>query len=283
MPIKAQCPSCSAKFKAKDTMAGKRVSCPKCKEPMQIPSLVAAAPAPTAPVKSPMEYNPIIDLLDEAGVKSAPTGPVCQNCGSEMSHATMICIECGFNAETGEKLKTEVHSDDGGVIDPGKSDADKLMAKAEQAIDESPVSGDPDDFGDGSESYIIALVAIISFVILAVLGVTIVLSMDWIMETLDIQAQHVSLIMAIVMALGCITWVSTVAFLVDKGQGIACVCSLGLYCVIFGFMQGSKLILPTVGLLISFVIGLASALVIYFSEDENASLIIDSAMAMLSG
>ena len=48
-------------------------------------------------------------------------------------------------------------------------------------------------------------------------------------------------------------------------------------------MQGSKLILPTVGLLISFVIGLASALVIYFSEDENASLIIDSAMAMLSG
>lgn len=266
-------------------MAGKRVSCPKCKEPMKIPNASpAAAPAPApAPTKSPGAYNPILDLLDEAGVKSTPRGPVCNNCGCEMSHSSMICIECGYNRETGEKLKTEVHTDEGDVIDPGKSDADKIMAKAEKELEDNPVSGDDQNFGDGNESYLIALVAIISFLILAVLGVTIVLSMDWIMESLDIQAQHVSLIMAIVMALGCITWISTVAFLLNKNQGIACVCSLGLYCVIFGFTQGSKLLMPTVGLLIAFVIGLASGLVIYFSGDENASLIIDSALALMGG
>ena len=286
MPIKAECGSCGAKFKAKDTMAGKRVGCPKCKQPMRIPSpeVVAVAPAaPAAPAPSPAEYNPILDLLDEAGVKSAPRGPVCGNCGSEMSQATVICIDCGFNHETGEKLKTEVYEDDDGAIDPGKTDADKIMAKAEKAIDESPVSAEGQDFGDGSESYLIAGIAIIGFIIFAVLGVTTVLSMDWIMTSLGLTAPGVSLIMAIVIAIGCIAWISSVAFLVDQTQGIICLCSLGTYCVIFGFMQGKNLLMPTIGLLVSFVIGLVSWLVIINTEDDKTGMLIDSAMALLGG
>lgn len=49
MPIKFNCPSCSAAIKAPDTHAGQTLPCPKCGQPV----VVAAAPAPTAVTSSP--------------------------------------------------------------------------------------------------------------------------------------------------------------------------------------------------------------------------------------
>ena len=49
--IEATCPSCGASFKAKDEYAGKRVKCPRCKEPFAFPE-ASTAQAPRAPAKA---------------------------------------------------------------------------------------------------------------------------------------------------------------------------------------------------------------------------------------
>ena len=43
MPIPVECPSCSARFRVKDEVAGKRAKCPKCGEPLTIPTAFQAA------------------------------------------------------------------------------------------------------------------------------------------------------------------------------------------------------------------------------------------------
>ena len=74
MAIKVKCGSCDAGFKAKDELAGRRVKCPKCKEPLTIPSAPpkrVAKPVPAAPAAA---HNPLLDLLDEQNVQSAGSG-----------------------------------------------------------------------------------------------------------------------------------------------------------------------------------------------------------------
>ncbi len=41
MSIRARCASCGASFQAKDSLAGKRVKCPKCAQPITIGQPVA--------------------------------------------------------------------------------------------------------------------------------------------------------------------------------------------------------------------------------------------------
>lgn len=45
MTISISCPRCDSKLKAKDSLAGKRIACPKCKEPIQIPVPMAIVEA----------------------------------------------------------------------------------------------------------------------------------------------------------------------------------------------------------------------------------------------
>ena len=44
-------------------------------------------------------------LLDELGLESSKTGQRCPNCKSDINEDTVICIDCGFNLETGKLLK----------------------------------------------------------------------------------------------------------------------------------------------------------------------------------
>ena len=280
--ITTQCGQCSTKFKAKEALAGKKVKCPKCSSPISVPTSNAVPAAVGAAKRSGSNYNPVLDLLDEAGVKAVPQGPVCDNCGTEMHPASVICIDCGFNMATREQLKTEIYDDvQEGAIDPGQSDTEKIMEKAEKAIDDSPVTAVGQNFGDGADSFVIAAIATIGFILLMVIGVTIILSMDWIMDALELEAYQVSLWASVMIALGCTIWISWIAFSMNTNQGLACVCTAGLYCVIFGFMQGSKLLIPTIGLLFSFLIGAISWAVGSFGGKTEFGQIIDIGLACL--
>lgn len=277
MSIITQCGSCDKKFKAKDSMAGKRVKCPSCSKPITVPNSKATVPA--APAPSAANYNPILDLLDEAGVKSVPSGPVCHNCGTEMHPTSVICVDCGYNMATGEQLETEVYEDHDDVVDTGRTDTDKIMAKAEQAIDESPVTAEGQDFGDGADSLIIATIAGIAFVVVLAIGVGVVLFMDVIVEEFGLTPEGISFTASIFIYLGCVAWISVVAYLVKPAQAIICVCTGGLYCIIFGLMQGSSMLVPTIGLIISILIGAVSYAVMVFSSDDT-SAILTQTMAM---
>ncbi len=261
MAIKATCGNCNSSFNAKDSLAGRTVKCPKCSEKLKVPGQkTVAAPAKAKKKKKPKPsegtFNMMDDLLDEANVRAKSKGVVCDDCGAELEMGATICIECGFNLETGSKLRTDAFDDDAGENDYGATSAEKMMRQAEKDIAETPVTGDDQDFGDGAESVVIAAVAGVILVVLMAVALLII----YLMENLSdqIHSSLISFIASVVLGIGCIAWITIVAFLVKKSQGIICLATVGLYCIVFGFMQGKQLLLPTIVLLISILIACAS-------------------------
>lgn len=101
-PIRVAC-SCGKSFSAPRKLAGKAVKCPACGQPMKIPQVGASS---TRPAAAGSGTNGIDDLLDEIGVKASTTGIRCPECRADMKQDAIICINCGYNTETGKKLKT---------------------------------------------------------------------------------------------------------------------------------------------------------------------------------
>ncbi len=256
MAIKATCSSCSSTFNAKDTLAGRRVKCPKCGEKMVVPEKSAPAAKKKKRVNPGAGSFDVMDqLLKEANVKSAARGNVCDDCGAELQAGAVICVECGFNLETGSRLRTDMY-DEENFNDSDESAAQRMLRQAEKDIEATPVNADDQDFGDGAESLVIAGVAGIILVILIGIALLVVYLMENLSEV--VHSSQISMIAGIAMAIACISWITIVAFLVKKSQGILCLATAGLYCIVFGFMQGKQLLLPTIVLIFSVLIAAAS-------------------------
>lgn len=228
MSIKVKC-SCGASFAAKDSLAGKRVKCPKCSQPLTIP----------APQSSPVESeyalepaasrqagtlpgnlgDPLADLLDEIGVQGAQTGPTCPNCDAPItSQSARLCINCGYNFETGELMRTVAYDEDDKYA--GMSETEKMLAKAEKEIDDMPISGEGEDFGDGAGAYMVAgLVALVAITITGI-ALAVTMGMQQMAETGG------STNMAIAASAGLLlfthVWMVIAAFMKDTTQGVIC-------------------------------------------------------------
>ena len=94
MAIEVTC-SCGKTVSANDELAGRRVKCPDCSEPISIP-------ADFDEVGSGMA-----ELLDEIGMEATRTGVRCPNCRSDLEAEAILCIACGYNLETGKVLETD--------------------------------------------------------------------------------------------------------------------------------------------------------------------------------
>jgi hypothetical protein len=118
MPIRVQC-ACGAAFAAKDELAGRAVKCPKCQQPLKIPSPGAAAPsAPrSAPLPSQADSGwsspanrppgPGGNLFDEVGLKTQQAGTApCPGCAAPLQQNAIICINCGYNRKLGRRMDT---------------------------------------------------------------------------------------------------------------------------------------------------------------------------------
>lgn len=259
MAIKARCDSCGSSFQAKDSLAGRRVKCPKCSQPLVVPKPASGKVAQGAvTASSGQAHNPLLDLLDEVNVKAAARGPTCPNCASEMSPNAIVCVECGYNVETGQQLSTDVYGEEEaqGVADVGMTDAEKIMAKAEKEIDESPVTAHGQDFGDGADSFLIAGIAGAILLVLVGIGLAVIFTMDLISTV--VASWFISFLASIGMIIAMGTWITIVAFLQKPAHGVACILTGGLWCIPYGFMQGRQLIMPTIILIGSFVVGIAS-------------------------
>ena len=259
MPIKVKCGSCSARFKAKDELAGRRVKCPKCQKPVVIQ---AAAPVAVPSAPKAAAHNPLLDILDEEDVRSRVRGLMCDNCGSEVKRGMVICIDCGFNLETGDQLETEADEDIESYAN--MTGTEQMMRKAERDLEETGgESGADGDFGDGAESYLIALVAGFFGIIMLCMGLAVVFFMDQL--TTLMSPAGISLIASILLYIGMAAWLSIVAFSASQGHGVACLVSLGLYCPIFGFMNGKTLMLPAICMLVSAVMMLATGIYVGYN------------------
>jgi ribosomal protein L40E len=88
----------------KDELRGKTVACPKCGKRLRVETNSDATGPPQSAHKL---SSPIEDLFDEVGLSGTKTGRICTECESELSPEAVICIKCGFNMETGKRLKTK--------------------------------------------------------------------------------------------------------------------------------------------------------------------------------
>lgn len=223
----------------------------------------ASAPA-RQPAAAAVSHNPLLDLLDEQNVRSVTRGPLCENCGAELKPNAIVCIECGVNVETGEQIKSEIYADDlsAQASDATMSDAERIMAKAEKAIDDMPVTAEGQDFGDGADSYLIAFVAFLVGVILIGTGLAIILTMETI--TQYVASSAVSCIASVILYVSMGLWITIIALIQKTRTGVICVCTAFLWCIVFGFMQGKTLLVPTIVLLASLLIGAASGTYTYY-------------------
>lgn len=146
--------ACNAKFRVPASVAGKRVKCPKCEQPVRIPTggvliqkpssdglakasasnagggVKNAAPAKS---KSPTTRPPPVpsgggDLLDMLAVEeqtSVSADPArqntCTNCASPLSADAVVCVSCGFDTRTGKARKL--------AMTPEEEAANKISAK----------------------------------------------------------------------------------------------------------------------------------------------------------
>lgn len=96
MPIKFKCNQCQHVLTVPDNLAGKTGKCPKCQNALKVPVPKAAAPAPVIDPR-------MNSLLNEVGVVQR-TGPVCPSCQCDIQPGVVVCVRCGFNLQTGQKV-----------------------------------------------------------------------------------------------------------------------------------------------------------------------------------
>ncbi len=134
MAIKLQC-SCGHAMSVPDHFAGKTGKCPKCQKAIKVPSAAGAAasgngvaaPAkagaakagttkggatspqavrtkpPAAMAPAAMQVSGLDSLFDDVGLKQQ-SGPICPSCSSAYRPGAAICVHCGLNFGTGEKV-----------------------------------------------------------------------------------------------------------------------------------------------------------------------------------
>src|SRR5689334_19415984 len=98
MPVVIKCPNpaCGKAMQVPDNAAGKRVQCPTCKQPFQVPG-GAPAQATMSGAQSTMSGS----MSDSRPPAAAPTK--CPACGSTLNEGAVACMDCGFmlQADTG--------------------------------------------------------------------------------------------------------------------------------------------------------------------------------------
>ncbi|MEN6497436.1 MAG: hypothetical protein ABFD16_24325, partial [Thermoguttaceae bacterium] len=107
MPILVQCSSCRGKFHAPDESAGRHAKCPKCHETLLIPFGSDANRTDSTTV-SLDEYalaeQPTRTTPSEQAV---PCSSSCPLCGAAIREKAVLCVSCGYDFRTGERLETE--------------------------------------------------------------------------------------------------------------------------------------------------------------------------------
>lgn len=104
MSIVIECKSCRKRRKAPEKLAGKRVRC-KCGDIIAIP---ADALPPAEPAELDLSEVSLLSHLDDAA--SAPSLPTCPSCQAVLAEGAILCVQCGYNLQTGLRVGEAVDS-----------------------------------------------------------------------------------------------------------------------------------------------------------------------------
>ena len=176
-----------------------------------------------------------------------------------MEPTAIICIACGYNVATGQYLETYTDTSyESEQETAGLSTGQSLLKKAEKEIESTPIGAEDQDFGDGADSYIIAMIGLAVFSILIMLGLAVVLIME--SATEDFSPAIISVIASACIYVGCGIFLTIVGFRIKPVHGVVSLVSAFLYSIVFGFMQGKGTVLPAAIMIASLVIGGASGI-----------------------
>ncbi len=165
MPIAVTC-SCGKKFAAKDALAGKRVKCPECGEPLEIPrpgqTQASKSAKPAAQAPKPAAHHD--SVFDEVGLTMRSAGRHdCPECGEEVQPDAVLCVNCGYNFKLGKRIQTlgvtgaaPVRSNQ--PAKP-KTEIDKMLEFAEDELEKEPVKQEL-GYGSKSSAWMITIVMI---------------------------------------------------------------------------------------------------------------------------
>lgn len=198
MPIRVTC-SCGQSLSVPDAMAGRSGKCPKCSEIIRIPAAASpkepsskavtatgkgAAPPPK-PAKPPLGQQvgaatgsgstkpaatgALDQLFMDAGLDKKK-GPECPSCKAPIVQGAMICVACGFNLATGQKLKgvaIESPKDPAQFANRQLNDAHRSLKKETDADEAAKYTGAP---WWVSLAVVLGLMTVIAFGVIMVEG-----------------------------------------------------------------------------------------------------------------
>lgn len=89
--------ACGKQFKAKPELAGRKVKCPQCHDPLEIPRPQSQQPAD----------DRLGSLLDDLGVSQAAAANSCPHCKQPLPSEAVVCVKCGYHLQDGRQLRTK--------------------------------------------------------------------------------------------------------------------------------------------------------------------------------
>ena len=104
--IKFACPNCQQHIQCGAGYAGLEIPCPTCQVKMTVPTPVgapapAAAIAPAPALRIGSAAPPPMPAAPEVAATGEPT---CPSCGNAVSPRAIMCVKCGTNLKTGQKM-----------------------------------------------------------------------------------------------------------------------------------------------------------------------------------
>ena len=100
---------CGKSFRAPAKLAGKKVKCPACDQAVRVPAGKSRS-AKKEPVAAGVAdgASTVGSLLDEIGFQQAGGAGRCPNCKTDLLDDAILCVDCGYNLETGKMMRSKV-------------------------------------------------------------------------------------------------------------------------------------------------------------------------------
>lgn len=111
------CPHCGRKLKCPSTVFGRRVKCLSCAEsflaPREEEDIFELESEETSPAASKTAAHDPADVLGDLArseelADSQSQGFTCPDCKATLPQGARICVQCGFDLETGRRLQRSV-------------------------------------------------------------------------------------------------------------------------------------------------------------------------------
>ncbi len=250
MPIAVKC-GCGKQLNVRDELAGKAIKCPDCGKVVKVAAdgaskksgtaqkPRAAAPRPAAPAARPASApsrsaparSELDDLFAEEGM-DREMGKLCPACRKELPPGAVVCTKCGYNLQTGERVdgyKVAGVDIDKGTMALDKAEQDMVEAKRlqKEMIGKS-----------GMPAWMLALVL---FILASAMGIAVVaVNASNREEATPFKPMQMFMNLGgsafLLVTLGAILSLITVAFRSDTKQGLLSLTILYLF--VFPFKHG---------------------------------------------